>query len=182
MSLWGSNTSANTAAPKIVVRPSHKANSHGNQTIYANTTVGAFVNGALLTTNGVLANSSVGSASHSGWRLVTVGTGPVLTISVSAGGTSYVNSDVGIIVSPANSLNGGVNGAFTLTTNSTGGITAVTLTAAGAGFINATPTVTIVNSTAGATTGSTATFTLTVGGRAGRTHSEVLVASGSMTS
>lgn len=79
MALW-SNNDANTSAPKFAVAGGLGVSADG-QTLYANTTTGAFVSGAKLGVFGVdtteigLANNRVQSATHSGWILRTEGTG-----------------------------------------------------------------------------------------------------------
>lgn len=101
--------------------------------------------------------------------------------------TGYNNTDV-ITVS-----NGTINASATLTTNSTGGISNNSFTITNVGLFgnaqsNAQAVVAIANSTGGASAGSGATFsvnlaastnggaTITLGGRAGRTTYETLVA------
>jgi len=133
-------------------------------------------------------NTTVAYANTSGGR-----TGNAITsITITAGGTTYTNTDV------ATFSNGVVNAVGDVTTNSTGGITSVTLSNVGKGFANVTSVVVAVaNATGGATTGSGATltpvlYTTTVtfsvgtgsgqtitpvlGGRAGRRQYECLVA------
>jgi hypothetical protein len=92
-------------------------------------------------------------------------------VSVTAGGTGYANSDL-IRVS-----GGTVNAAGSITTNATGGISSIVITNPGSGFVNVSAsTVAVTNSTAGASAGSGATFTLNLGGRAGRVSYETIVA------
>ena len=183
MPLWGSNTAANTAAPKIVAFRSHKANSHMNKTLYANTTVGAFVNGALKVSQGANSSQTPTNGSHRGWQVKTTGTGPLLTAAVAnGGGTGYTNGDILVATSPANSTNGGTDGSWTVGTDGSGVITSFTIVTGGKGFINATPTYAFTNSTGGSTAGSDAAATFTAGGRAGRVHVETVVAAGSFTS
>lgn len=183
MPLWLSNTAANTAAPKLVARPSHKANSYMNKTQYANTTVGAFSNGVLIVSQGANSSQTPTNGSHRGWQLKTTGTGPLLTAAVAnGGGTGYTNGDILVATSPANSTNGGVNGSWTVGTNGSGVITSLTLVTGGKGFINATPAIAFTNSTGGSTSGTDASATFTAGGRAGRVHVETIVAAGSFTS
>jgi hypothetical protein len=108
----------------------------------------------------------------------------ISSATASPGGTSYNNTDI-ITFS-----NGSINATANPVTNATGGISSVTILTRGLGFSNNTNTVkAVANSTGGATTGSGATFTVTVGaanlsavlgGRAGRIHYETLVAMGSM--
>lgn len=184
MPLWGkSNIKASAPKWEVIERkaPTEGA-ARGNNTAFNNTTVGAW--GSTLGTKGIFgANSADVRAggrkdiAHSGWHEVRQGTGPVVSFTISVGGTGYSNTDTvkAAVASP------GVNAAATLTTNSTGGITAVTVTAGGRGFINTTSaTITFANSTGGASAGSGATLVPRFGGRAGRKHYECLVA-GSIT-
>ena len=79
MALW-SNTDANTSAPKFAVAGGLGVSENGD-TLYANTTTSAFVTGVKLGVFGVdiveqgLGNNATGIGSHSGWNLVTQGTG-----------------------------------------------------------------------------------------------------------
>lgn len=107
-----------------------------------------------------------GGAVVPGWVKRTVGTGPVRSITINAGGTGYSNADT-IRVS-----GGTVNAAANLTTNSTGGIISTSITNFGLGFSNV-ATSTLAITTSG---GSTANLTPILGGRAGRISFESLVA------
>jgi hypothetical protein len=170
--LWKSVKEAN-GAPKHPILATGTAN---GEAMYQNTTPSAFVSGLVTGVHGAnSADTVVAGEAHKGWNLKKYGTGPVATLAINAGGTSYNNTDV-ITIS-----GGTTNGTATLTTNSTGGLATVTLTALGAGFTNtAATTVAVANSTGGATGGSGATFVTTFGGRAGRVMSETLVAMGNM--
>lgn len=103
---------------------------------------------------------------HPGWVKTTVGTGPVTAIAVTAGGTGYSNG-AALTIS-----GGGGSGAAGTIVVSGGAITGVVITAGGSGYTSA-PTVT-------APTGTGATFSVTLGGRAGRSFKETLVALASM--
>ena len=79
MALW-SNTDANTSAPKFAVAGGLGVSANG-QTLYANTTTSAYVSGAKVGVFGVdvveqgLASNKTTHGAHSGWTLVTQGTG-----------------------------------------------------------------------------------------------------------
>ena len=79
MALW-SNTDANTSAPKFAVAAGLGVSANG-QTLYANTTTSGYVTGAKVGVFGVdiveqgLANNKTTHGAHSGWTLVTQGTG-----------------------------------------------------------------------------------------------------------
>lgn len=183
MALFGSIDQANNS-PKYgaqnISRGSGATAMAANTTaLYQNTTSAAFITGQAVGVFGVsnthLANTGgeYKKINHTGWNLRIAGSGGVESVAVAGGGTGYANSDL-IVVSGGG---GTTNAAGTLVTNSTGGITSVTITTKGAGFVT-TPSVAVTNSTAGATTGSGATFTSTLGGRAGRVQYETLVAGG----
>jgi hypothetical protein len=160
---------------------SGNANKAANNTaLYHNTTVGAFVPGKVAgqwsVSAAALANTQgeAKKTTHAGWIVRSVGTGPVTAAVVTAGGTTYTNTDV-ITVS-----GGTTNATFTPVTNSTGGIISTTPTSPGYGFKFSNVAVfSVANSSGGATTGSGATFTATLGGRAGRVTHETIVAQGS---
>lgn len=168
MPLWGrDDADANTAPKHSVVAGSNVS----CITAFGNVTVGAIKTDQAIGVFGVDTTEAGVSkmVSHSGWVIVRQGSGPVVGLTVNAGGSGYSNADT-IRVS------GGItNAAATLTTNSTGGITAVTLTDGGSGFKSGQGTLAITTSGG---TGANVSFTL--GGRAGRIHSETLVATGTI--
>lgn len=157
MSLWGSIDQSNNAPKYKILATSPNT---GIQ-LYGTQVVG--LDAGEIQTNR--------RATHAGWVRVQRGTGPVSSITISAGGTGYANTDTV-------KVSGGLtNAAATLTTNATGGITSVTITSGGTGFTNvSSSTVTITTSG-----GTTANLVPILGGRAGRIQNEVLVAFGSMT-
>ena len=112
------------------------------------------------------AHANTGVA-HPGWVKVTTGTGPVASIAVTAGGSGYTNG-ASLTIS-----GGGGSGAAGTIQVANGAITGVVLSTGGSGYTSA-PTVT-------APTGTGATFSVTLGGRAGRSFKETLVALSSMT-
>lgn len=172
MPLWGNADAANNA-PKYTVEAA--SGTRGN-TAYGNTTVGAFVGGATVGVFGVNpAEAAVNKdVVHPGWVVVKQGTGFVSSLAIVTGGTGYSNSDL-VRVS-----GGTLNASATLVTNSTGGITSVSLGSKGGGFVS-TSTAAVTNSTGGSSGGSNATFSVTLGGRAGRISMETLVAMGTIT-
>ena len=128
------------------------------------------------------------SSSHAGWVSIKIGTGPITGISVS-GGTG-INA-AGFLTTTDTSAHGqGANANISFTTanaqntlqtfssNSTlNTYGTFTIVNRGSGFSNASA---ITVSTNGANT-SLGTFTITLGGRAGRIRAETLVAMGSIT-
>lgn len=105
---------------------------------------------------------------HAGWVQVEYGKGPITAIAVTNGGTGYANA-AALSFSGANVY---ANASATITTNATGGVTSVTVV--DGGLFEFAPTIT-------APTGSGATFSATLGGRAGRIRYETLVATSAIT-
>jgi len=185
--LWG-KVNQQSSAPKFRVVENNRITTtsrnvaRGTNSAFNNTSPGVFHRRQSVGVFGANSTdvhaSSRKDISHTGWHLVRIGTGPVATLTISVGGTGYSNTDT---VKVAVTGNGSINASATLVTNATGGITTVTITNAGRGFTNAASgTVSFANSTSGASAGSGATLTITLGGRAGRKHYECLVA-GSIT-
>ena len=159
-------------------------------TLLNNVTPGAFINNMATGIFGVSAtemannttNKVADQPAHAGWVYRKAGTGPVVTVSMTATGASaYNNADVLV----AKSTQAGGNATISFVTNSTGGSLSFTIASPGAGFlVTAIPVsnLVITNSTGGTAAGnSTVTnITVTAGGRAGRVHTETLVAFGSL--
>lgn len=177
MPQWGgTDNAANSvfwAADQLNVR----ANTANKTALYGNTTMGAFVGKQVVSQEGLKTSDLPAGSAHAGWALKKVGTGSIVSITISAGGSGYANTD---LINVAVTGTGSVNASATVSTNATGGITSVTITNAGSGFITVNPTVTVTNATGGSTGGSSATLVATAGGRAGRTTYETLVASGTL--
>ena len=121
---------------------------------------------------------------HAGWVSQKIGTGPIASVTIVNGGQGY-NSAGYIVVSGGG--DGTVNLAYTiansrntLQTYSSNSywntIATVVIHSPGAGF-NVAPTLT----PNGPNSANFATFSVTLGGRAGRVNYETLVAMGSMT-
>lgn len=120
---------------------------------------------------------------HSGWVLQSIGTGPIATVTITSGGTG-INAAGFLSISGGDGANANISYAIansqntlqSFSTNPAWNVVAsVTLNSPGDGFTSA-PTV-VYN---GANT-TRPTFTVTVGGRAGRRFYETLVATGSIT-
>jgi hypothetical protein len=191
MSLWGmidrANNSPFFATAQVNLAPT-AANANA---VFGNTTFGVFLN------NGVAMKQAVGSfgidvveagntvsggtkAAHAGWNLRTAFTGPLSTITVTTVGKLYTNGDI-VTVNPGAGLVSS-NATAVIATNASGNIISTSITSVGAGFTTTAPTsITVANSTGGATTGSNAVFTAVAGGRAGRVQLETLVAAGTIT-
>lgn len=157
--------------------------------MFNNATPGAFLSGMAVGVFGVSAteqsNNKTNAAehgAHAGWNLRRAGTGPVISITANGTPTAYDNADIIVVKSPST---GGTNATIAFTTNSTGGALTFTITNPGSGFNLTTVPVSnifITNATGGTAAGNTTTntFTVSVGGRAGRVHHETLVAMGSL--
>lgn len=164
--------------------PGSRANVDFN--LFNNVSPGVFITnmatGIFGVSAGEMANNTTNHVAdqpaHAGWVYRKAGTGPIVSVGITAGGSGYDNTDVMTVAS----LQAGGNATVTIGTNSTGGVTSLTITDPGAGFlsVNATANISIANSTGGATGGSSGSFTATAGGRAGRVHTETLVAMGSL--
>lgn len=171
MALWG-KTDAAASAPKYTGLASNGAIANA---IFGGVTTGVF--GVDDAESQAARGDGKGSVSP-GWVLQSYGTGPVTGLVISAGGSSYVNSEV------VTFSNGTTNATATITTNSTGGVTALAITAGGSGFANSghiviqvANTTAASNSTNGNTSGgSSLAVTITLGGAAGRVYRETLVA------
>jgi hypothetical protein len=184
MPLWGSTDQANNA-PKFRVTDKFVSgqSATGAANAYNNTAVSTLpgqvgvqvldVVGADVNEAAALRNHG-SKITHPGWVLFKLGTGPVASITPS-GGTGYSNTDV-VKVS-----NGTTNAQGTIVTDGSGVPQSVTLGAGGSGFTAAAlAVVAVANSTGGASAGTGATFTVKLGGRAGRKQHEVLVAMGTI--
>ena len=120
---------------------------------------------------------------HAGWVSQKIGTGPIKTISIVNGGSGYNaagyltvtgggDGTVNIAYTIANSRNTMQNYSTNAAWNT---IASLVINNGGAGF-NVAPTVAALGANI-----SSASFTVTLGGRAGRTNYETLVAMGSIT-
>lgn len=181
MAQWGKTDNAANSTIWAAAQVNKTANAANRTALYGNTTTNAFVTGTVKAQLGVDATEAANTSAdtkkvaHAGWNLKTTGTGSVLSFTITNGGSGYANTDTVNVVAT-----GGVNATATLTTNSTGGITTLVLTNAGSGFTNTSVTAAIANSTGGASAGTNAAIVANVGGRAGRTSYETLVAMGSI--
>lgn len=188
MPLWGltdaSSNVVKTIASSIDAGAGATAIAANNTALYGNVTARSFGSGPLNMAIGTFGVSAAELANtggerkmvcHAGWNVRRAFVGPVASLAMSVGGTGYANTDL-IKVSGGSS-----NAAGTLTTNSTGGILTVTLGFGGGGFVNvSSSTIAVTNATGGASAGSGATLTFTLGGRAGRVTYENIIAMGSM--
>jgi hypothetical protein len=176
MSVWSNSDSAN-AAP-IFPGVAGVNNATGSQ-MFGNTQIAAFNTGLRETTGifGVDVTEQTVSATsnthpqHSGWVLVTRGTGPIISVTANTGAVT-------------------TNGALTLTGGGTGATQAnvyISVNTQGyvvnsaiqinelSGFIGGNYLTVPAHGTAG-----NAVFTFTLGGRAGRSQTETLVATGTI--
>lgn len=174
MALWTATDNA-AGAPKYAPAGGLGVSANG-QILYGNTQSGAFHSDVALGVFGVSAAETLNNTgegpivSHSGWNLRKAGTGPVASITISGGNVDY---NVNGFITFTGGGGSGANASYTVNTV-TNTITSITLTNGGSGYLSA-PTATAAN----ATGVNSATFTLTLGGRAGRVQYECLVAQGS---
>ena len=187
MAQWGKDDNTANSVLWGVSNVNVPANTANRDILYQNQTVGVFKN------NNVAMKKAVGQfgvsaaeaantsgegkkVAHAGWNIRTVGTGSLASLVITAPGKQYSNGDVITI----NAGTGGTNATATIATTGLGNVVSVSVTSVGGGFTTTAPTgITVANSTGGTTTGSLATFTAAVGGRAGRVQYETLVAMGS---
>lgn len=175
MSLWTNSDAAN-GAPKFAGVAGANTAITGSQ-MFGNTQIGAFSTGLRETTGifGVDTTEQTVSATsnthpqHAGWVLVTRGTGPIISITANTGAANNLGS--GYIT-----LTGGGVGAnqanilVTVDANNRIQNTAFTINDGGNYLIAPTLSGSFGN----------AAFTFTLGGRAGRSQTETLVAMGSL--
>jgi hypothetical protein len=169
MTLWAKSDSSNAAPIHAGVAATNNAN---GATLFGSTTIGAFtgkqavgVFGVDTTEQGVEANPK---GAHAGWVVVKQGTGPVATISANANAYS---PDGNVYLEFTGGGTGNTSANAQIVSNGAGLITGITLTTGGS-YLSA-PTV-------GAVPNSNVAITITMGGRAGRKHTETLVAMGSI--
>lgn len=130
MPLWTKVDSA-AGAPKWKSIATGSSTANRGNTLFANTTPSAFINNATVGVFGANTSEAVAFPGNGtpGWLKTTVGTGPVLTLSVT-GGAEFVNGAT-ITIS-----NGSSNGVAVLTTNGTGNLVSASVTNGGSGFVN----------------------------------------------
>ena len=176
MSLWKGADLANNAP---VFQISHSNTADGNAAYGNVSSLGASHVGGVFAVNDIEMANSGGERNrvpHSGWSIRRAGRGPVVSIAVTTPGQNYAPTDL-VRVS-----NGTVNASANVTVNGSGNLTAITVLSGGGGFINTSAiNVAFTNSSGGTANGTGGAVTVTLGGRAGRIHYEVLVA-GSITS
>ena len=183
MALWGKTDNANNSTIFAATQVNRAPTADSRTALFGNTTTGAWQNNGVdmkiaVGQFGVSAAEAINTSgegkkvAHAGWNLRTRGTGPLSTITVAAAGKTYANSDTFSIAAGT----GGTNATGNLVTNATGNVVSYSITNSGANFNAVAPTVTITTAA-----GTGASLTATVGGRAGRTQYETLVAMGSIT-
>ena len=187
MSLW-TNTDASNGAPKFAGTGGLGLSANTQGTLYANTKASFHVPGAVVgvfgvdpTEDGILGSDGK-SSTHAGWVLRKAGMGPIVSITantgaVGANGTIIFTGGNKGLSNAAARLTGGVTNPLveavaTVVVNTAQHITSVTLTSPG--FYANTPAIAY-----SAAVGN-ASFTIVMGGRANRVHTETLVAMGSM--
>jgi len=176
MALWTNSDAAN-GAPKIIGVAG--VNNASGSDMYGNTQIAAFNTGlretagvfGVSTTEQTVSETSNTHPQHAGWVLVTRGTGPIISVTAN---TSAVTT----------------NGALTLTGGGSGATQAnVYISVNAQGYVvNSAIQINPVNDFIGGNyltvpthaAAGNAVFTFTLGGRAGRSQTETLVAMGSL--
>jgi len=176
MSLWGNLDAANNA-PKSSATAGYGGNTPqvtaNAQVYYANTAINAFMANAAIGVFGVdsieQANvtSLTGHAAHAGWVVRKVGTGPVETITANSGAVA-VNSYITFSQGNGYAGSGNTSANARIYVNTAGYIVNVTVLSGGS----------YANTPIATANSGNASFTITMGGRAGRIHTETLVAMG----
>lgn len=134
MALWGKEDRANNAPKWSSIATGSGTLNYGN-TLFANVTSGAFINGISTGTFGLsqlTGGNEVSSiqprSAAPGWNYITMGTGPVVSVGVTSG-AGYVNGAVVLL------SNGTTNSTATVITNASGNLTSASLLASGRGFV-----------------------------------------------
>jgi len=187
MSLW-TNTDASNGAPKFAGTGGLGLSANTQGTLYANTKASFHVPGAAVGVFGVdptekgILGSDGKSSTHAGWVLRKAGMGPIVSITANTGAVGANGTVI---------FTGGNKGLSNIAARQTGGVTNplvearanVAVNTAGyitsividnPGFYANTPAIAY---SAAVGNGS---FTIVMGGRANRVHTETLVAMGSM--
>ena len=147
------------------------------QVYYANTKINAYISNAAVGVFGIDAaeqantTAATGHPAHAGWVIRKAGTGPIVTITAISGA---VSSNGFITFSKGDGIDGSGNTAAnaSISVNTAGYITSITLNSGGS----------YANTPIATPPSGNASFTITMGGRAGRVQVETLVAlGGSMT-
>ena len=169
MTLWAKSDSSNAAPIHAGVAATNNAS---GASLFGNTTISAFTTNQAIgifgvdsTEQGVAANPR---GAHAGWVVVKQGTGPVATITANA--SSY-SPDGNLYITFTGGGTGNTSANAQIVTNGAKLITGITLNTGG-NYLAA-PTI-------GAVPNSNVAITVTMGGRAGRKHTETLVAMGSI--
>lgn len=160
--LWGNNSARANNAPKNI-NIIASSNASGSD-LYGNTTL---TGNKINTIIGTKSSDEDVASTHRGWILLQTGTGPVVSLSITAGGTGYSNSDTIKVTG------GTANATANVVTSNTGVIVSTTNLSSPGVFANAALTITT-------SAGTGASISPVLGGRAGRVSYECLVASGSM--
>lgn len=183
MPLWGSNAQLVNNAPTHL-SDQYRANTTNRAIFWQNTTPSAITNGQVVGVYAVtktIVQAGEANAQHltrflsPGFYKYTQGMGPLKSLTISAGGSGYANTNLVLVTSNAG-INT-INASAAIVTNTTGGIVNLNITNTGL-FVNTiTTTLSVTNSTGGATgIGTGANITFTLGGRANRVKRENLVA------
>ena len=187
MSLW-TNTDASNGAPKFAGTGGLGLSANTQGTLYANTKASFHVPGAAVgifgvdpTEDGIL-GSEGRFTTHAGWVLRKAGMGPIVSITANTGAVGangtiiFTGGNKGLSNIAARQTGGVTNplveARANVAVNSAGYITSIVID--NPGFYANTPAI-AYNASVG-----NGSFTIVMGGRANRVHTETLVAMGSM--
>lgn len=169
MPLWGSKDQANNA-PKFKI----KAKSPNTGIQLFGVSVAGIDDGEMQT--------KANAGAHAGWQQIRRGFGQVSSITITAPGTGYANTDTIKVTGQSNSSAQSTPATATVVTNGSGALTALTITNNGLKFCNnSTTTVSVLNANTVPSSGTGATFSFVLGGRANRVQVETLISLSSMT-
>jgi len=187
MSLW-TNTDASNGAPKFAGTGGLGLSANTQGTLYANTKASFHVPGAAVGVFGVdptekgILGSDGKSSTHAGWVLRKAGMGPIVSITANTGAVGangtiiFTGGNKGLSNIAARQTGGVTNplveARANVAVNSAGYITSIVID--NPGFYANTPAI-AYNASVG-----NGSFTIVMGGRANRVHTETLVAMGSM--
>jgi hypothetical protein len=185
MSLWGNLDGITGNNKPVYANTSYRISNSTINGSKANTSkyYGAVYGVSATEQANTLAIADGHHSQHAGWVSQKIGTGPVATIAIANGGQGYNaagfltisgggDGTINVSYTIANSLNSMQSYSSNARQNT---IATITINNSGAGF-NVAPTV-----IAGGSNIAPASFTVALGGRAGRVQYETLVAMGSMT-
>lgn len=185
MSLWGNLDHVSGNQKPVFANTS---NATSSSTIHGSAANTDTFYGLVMGVSATEAAANPGKSQHAGWTSIKYGTGPV--VSITASGGSGINAAGYLLLTDTSAHGQGttVNASFTIANSQNtlqsyssnaqlNVINTITVVNGGSGWSNASDITVVTNGS----NISLPTFTVTLGGRAGRIKSETLVAMGSIT-